>query len=43
MDIAQHVRGATHYFVFAEEHTLGILSETPIQMNLFIAFDYTVF
>lgn len=42
MDIAQHIRGDTH-FVFAEEHNLGILSSTPIQMNLFIAFDYTIF
>lgn len=42
MDIAQHIKGTTH-FVFAEEHKLGILSSTPIQMNLFIAFDYTIF
>lgn len=42
MDIAQHMRRATHY-LFAEEHNLGILNKTPIQMNLFIAFDYTIF
>lgn len=43
MDVAQHVKAAMRYFVFAEGHTLGILSQTPIQMNLFIAFDYTIF
>lgn len=29
--------------MFAEEHSLGILSQTPTQMNLFIAFDYIIF
>lgn len=43
MGVAQHGRRATHHPAFAEEHTFGILSSAPIQMHLFIAFDYTVF
>lgn len=41
--ITQHISGTTHQSVFAYEFSLGILSQMPIQMNLSIAFDYTVF